>query len=89
LIRIAQIRIQYIVITDREHHCYTLIWCVTPWSKVVLEKLMRVIAYLSTLYGVSGDLVLVLQDLIPEAISSQKCYMNMGPILNGYGAMDI
>jgi len=26
-----------------------------------------------------------LQDLIPEAVSSQKCHMNMGQILNCYG----
>jgi hypothetical protein len=31
----------------------------------------------------------ILQDLIPEAIPSQKCHMNIGPILNGYGATDI
>jgi hypothetical protein len=31
----------------------------------------------------------ILQDLIPEVISSQKCHMNMGPILSGYEATDI
>jgi hypothetical protein len=31
----------------------------------------------------------VLQDLIPEAIPSQKCHMNMSPILSCYGATDI
>jgi hypothetical protein len=31
----------------------------------------------------------VLQDRIPEAIPSQKWYMNMGPILNCYGIIII
>jgi len=30
---------------------------------------------------VSGDFVLIFQDLIPAVIPSQKCHMNMGPIL--------
>jgi hypothetical protein len=33
---------------------------------------------------VSADFVSTLQDLIPEVIPSQKCYVNMGQILNGY-----
>jgi len=31
----------------------------------------------------------VLQDLIPEVVSSQKRHMNMGPILNCYGDIGI
>lgn len=31
----------------------------------------------------------VLQDLISEAIPSQKCYMNIAPTLSGYEATDI
>jgi hypothetical protein len=27
----------------------------------------------------------ILKDLIPEAISGQKCHMNIGPVLSGYG----
>jgi hypothetical protein len=39
---------------------------------------------------VSSDFVSILQDLIPEAIiSSQKCHINMGPILNSYGDIEI
>jgi hypothetical protein len=30
----------------------------------------------------------ILKELIPELIPSQKCHTNMGPIFNGYGAMD-
>jgi hypothetical protein len=30
-----------------------------------------------------------LYDLIPEVIPSQKCHMNIGQILNSYGATDI
>jgi hypothetical protein len=41
------------------------------------------------IYRVSGDFRPVLQDLIPEGIPSQECHVNMGPILNGYGAIDI
>jgi len=33
--------------------------------------------------------MLVLQNLISEAIPSQKCHMNMGSILSSYGDMDI
>jgi len=36
------------------------------------------------LFRVSGDLMSVLQDVIPEAISSQKYHVNTGPILNSY-----
>jgi hypothetical protein len=36
----------------------------------------------------SGDFMSILQELIPEVIPSQKCHMNMGLILIGYGAMD-
>jgi hypothetical protein len=28
----------------------------------------------------------IFQDLIPEVIPSQKCHMNIGSILSGYGA---
>jgi hypothetical protein len=31
----------------------------------------------------------VLHDLIPEVIPSQKCHVNIGLILSGYGATDI
>jgi hypothetical protein len=40
-------------------------------------------------YTVSGDFTSMLQDLIPKVIPSQKCHMNTGPILSGYGAMDM
>jgi hypothetical protein len=40
-------------------------------------------------YRMSGGFMSVLQDHIPEVIPSQKCHMDMGPILNGYRAMDI
>jgi hypothetical protein len=33
--------------------------------------------------------VSILQDLIAEVIPGQKCHMNIGQILNGYGATDI
>jgi hypothetical protein len=33
----------------------------------------------------SDDFVVALQDLIPEAVSNQICYINMGQILNSYG----
>jgi len=33
--------------------------------------------------------MLVLPNLIPEAIPSQKCPMNMGPILNSYRDMSM
>jgi hypothetical protein len=38
-------------------------------------------------YRVSGDSMLMLQDLIHQIIHSQKCYVNMGPLLNGYADM--
>jgi hypothetical protein len=41
------------------------------------------------IYRMSGDFMSILQDLIPEVIPSQKCHMNMNPIINGYRAMDI
>jgi len=31
-----------------------------------------------------GDFMLVLQDLVPEAIPSQKFHMNLNPIVSGY-----
>jgi hypothetical protein len=31
----------------------------------------------------------ILEDLIPEVIPSQKCHVNMGLILNGYGGVGI
>lgn len=37
----------------------------------------------------SGEFMSVLQDLIAEAIPSQKCYMNIAPTLSGYEATDI
>jgi hypothetical protein len=40
-------------------------------------------------YRVSGNVMLVLQCLISEIISNQKCYVNICPILNSYVAMDI
>jgi hypothetical protein len=30
----------------------------------------------------------VLQDVIPQVITGEKYHMNIGPILNGYGAVD-
>jgi len=36
-----------------------------------------------------GNFISVLKDLIPEAISSQKSPINVGPILNRYRGMDI
>jgi hypothetical protein len=42
-----------------------------------------------TIYRVSGDYISVIQNLIPEVTTSQSCHMNIGPILNGYVAMDI
>jgi hypothetical protein len=41
------------------------------------------------LYRMSGYFMSVLQNLIPEVIPSQKCHINMDPILNGYRAVDI
>jgi hypothetical protein len=38
---------------------------------------------------VSSNFVSVLQNLIPEAISSQKCHVSMVVILTGYSDMDI
>jgi hypothetical protein len=40
-------------------------------------------------YRVSKDLRLIPQDLIPEAILSQKYNIHMGPIHNGYRTMNI
>lgn len=40
--------------------------------------------YEALIYRVS-----VLQDLLPYVIPSQKCYTNMGPILNVYRVVDI
>jgi hypothetical protein len=40
-------------------------------------------------YRMLGDIMSILQDLIPEAIPSQKRHMNTGLILNGYGATGI
>jgi hypothetical protein len=37
----------------------------------------------------SGDIMTVIQDFVPVVIPNEKRHMNMGPILNGYGAMDI
>jgi hypothetical protein len=41
------------------------------------------------IYRVSSDQMSVVQDLILEVIPSQKSCMNIGLILNGYGAKDI
>jgi hypothetical protein len=38
------------------------------------------VKYRSKYYRVSGDVVSVLQDLIPEATSRQKCRSNIRPI---------
>jgi hypothetical protein len=35
-----------------------------------------------------GDYMSVLHNLIPEVITSQKCHVNMSPIIDGEGAMD-
>jgi len=40
-------------------------------------------------YRVSSDFISILQDLIPEAILSQKCYMNMDLTPNGHREMDL
>jgi hypothetical protein len=40
----------------------------------------------ATRANLPSDLILKLQDLTPEITSSHKCHMNMGLILNGYGA---
>jgi hypothetical protein len=40
------------------------------------------------IYRVSGDFMSTLQNLIPEIIPRQKCRMNIGPVLTGYGTMD-
>jgi hypothetical protein len=48
------------------------------------HKLHEVNAYTVCSVTVSG-----IQDLIPEAISRQKCYMNMDPVLYGYEDMGI
>jgi hypothetical protein len=45
--------------------------------------------YCFMLCRVSGDFVSIFQDLIPEVIPSQKCHMNMGPILSGYGGIGV
>jgi hypothetical protein len=39
---------------------------------------------------VSGDLMPVFQETIifPKVIPNKKCHINIGPILNGYRAMD-
>jgi hypothetical protein len=41
------------------------------------------------LYRMSRDIMSILQNLIPEVISCQKNHMNIGPILNGCGAINI
>jgi hypothetical protein len=35
------------------------------------------------IYRMIHDFTSVLQELIPEVISSQKCSVNMGPVVNG------
>jgi hypothetical protein len=42
----------------------------------------------STSHRMSGDFMSVVQSLY-QSVSSEKCHMNMGPVLNGYGAMYI
>jgi hypothetical protein len=42
-----------------------------------------------TSYRVFGDFMSIPQDLFLEAIRSQKCYVNMGPVLYDYGDMGI
>jgi hypothetical protein len=37
------------------------------------------------IYGMSGDFMLIPQDLIPETIPSQKCHTKMGLILDSHG----
>jgi hypothetical protein len=60
------------------------------WIESRQNCLICLVRYLHTpLYGVSGAFMLILQDLIFEVIPSQKCQMNVGLILNCYGAMDI
>jgi len=44
----------------------------------------------ATVYRVScGFLSVLIKDLIPEAFPSQKCCMNMGLILHGYGDIGV
>jgi hypothetical protein len=38
---------------------------------------------------VSSDFMSVLPDLTLEAILSQKCHMNMGPIISCYGVTSV
>lgn len=45
--------------------------------------------HIYVLYMVSGDFLSMFRDVIPRVISSQKCHMNMGSIVNGYEATDI
>jgi hypothetical protein len=33
--------------------------------------------------------IILVQDHIPEVITSQNCHMNVGQILSGHGATDI
>jgi hypothetical protein len=47
----------------------------------------NVVGEVNALILVMGDLMPVLQDLIPEVIHSQKCYVNVDHIVNAYGVM--
>jgi hypothetical protein len=46
-------------------------------------------AYGSLTYKMSSDFMTVLQELIPGAIPSQNCYVNVSLILSSYGDLDI
>jgi hypothetical protein len=39
-------------------------------------------------YRISGDFMTILEDPIPKN-PVEKCHMNMGPILKGYGVVGI
>lgn len=41
-----------------------------------------------TCYIVSSDFMSIPQGLVPEVIRGHKYYMDTGPILGGYGALD-
>jgi hypothetical protein len=57
---------------------------------VCMDYIIHIRSYIHThTYRVKHDEISKLRLLIAEVIPSQQLHMNIGPILSGYGAVDV
>lgn len=69
-----------------------LLTTTVPTRTLVCVRILKTctdVPIIKLLYRMSGAFMSILQDLIPAVITIQKCHMNICPILNSYGVMDI